>query len=113
MTALRTVQLEKSTLSHRFLFTHRYVTDPQAPSPGTWYKTFSWLFGSHEHPLTRTDKSRLNTTRIQLERWRSLDCQIQHSWKSEAKEDHQVDLQQSKEFRSQLTDMNGFRSGPS
>ena len=79
----------------------------------TWYKTFSWLFGSHENPLTRTDKSRYNTTRIQLERWRSLDYQIQHSWKSEAKEDHQVDLQQTKEFRPELTDMNGFRSGPS
>ena len=33
--------------------------------------------------------------------------------KSEAKEDHQVDLQQTKEFPSQSTDMNGFRSGPS
>ena len=33
--------------------------------------------------------------------------------KSEAKEDHQVDLLQTKEFRSQSTDMNGFRFRPS
>ena len=34
MTALRTAQLEKSTISHLFFwFTHRYTTDPQAP-PG-------------------------------------------------------------------------------
>ena len=35
MTALCTVQFEKRTLSHGFfLFTHRYTTDPQAPSLG-------------------------------------------------------------------------------
>ena len=38
MAALRTAQLEKSTLSHRFLFKHRYTADQQAPPDG-WYTT--------------------------------------------------------------------------
>ena len=33
MTALRTVQLEKSTLYHVFFFTHRYTNNTQAPPP--------------------------------------------------------------------------------
>ena len=68
-----------------------------------WYKTFSWLFGSHDNPLTRQRIIKVNHVliprRCKDEESTDTTCCVrdgdpwsakQHSWKSEAKEDHQL-----------------------
>ena len=64
-----------------------------------WYKTFSWLFGSHDNTLTRqriimVNKSRFNTIKKQRRGLTDTTCRVtdrdpwsgkEHHWKSEAK----------------------------
>ena len=55
---IRTTALERPVMNYWGALTS--FTDPTSPSVADVVQTFSWLFGSHDHPLTRQRIFRVN-----------------------------------------------------